>query len=202
MDGHAFLMPFVLNSETSTPIVEPVERMFAIAARKGASKHPLDKGGLTMCGITLATFREYCRRKGIANADAAALRHITFEVWEDIFKSMFWDRWQADSINSASVAAALVDWTWVSGANGIRLPQKLLGVEADGVVGPRTLQAVNSWEDTGLLFSMIQECRKDFHRRIAPEGSANRTFLRGWNARVDRLTAFLNRNANLLSTNS
>lgn len=186
------LMPFVLHSETSVPIVEPVERMFGLAAAKGASSHPHDKGGLTMCGVTLSTFREYCRRKCTAGADADSLRRITFDVWEDIFKSMFWDRWNADSILSFKVAAALVDWTWVSGANGIRIPQKLLGVAADGVVGRRTLQAVNSWTEPDRLFGLIQESRKAYHRRIAPAGSTNRVFLRGWNARVDRLTLFIN----------
>lgn len=187
------LMPFVLHSETSVPIVEPVERMFEIAARKGATSHPLDKGGLTMCGVTLATFRQYLKGKSATSCGGIEVG-LTFDVWADIFKTMFWDRWQADAIVSGKVAAALVDWTWVSGANGIRLPQKLLGVKADGVVGPLTLNAVNSRKDPDRLFGLIQESRKAYHSRIAPPGSTNRVFLRGWNARVDNLTSFLNRN--------
>ncbi len=187
------LIPFVLNSETSIPMVEPVERMFEMAVRKGASSHPLDKGGLTFCGITLATFREYCKGKSALSPHCGERWILTFEIWTDIFKTMFWDRWHADSILSFKVAAALVDWTWVSGANGIKFPQRLLGVKADGVVGARTLQAVNSWKEPDRLFSLIQESRKAYHRRIAPAGSTNRVFLRGWNARVDRLTDFVNR---------
>lgn len=196
-------MPFIIHSETSTPIVEPVERMFKAAVRKGASRHPHDKGGLTMCGVTLSTFREYCRRKASLSPLSGAkspnqLSHsedmeqnLTFEVWTDIYKTMFWDRWKADSILSERVAAALVDWTWVSGVNGIRLPQRLLGVTPDGVVGPNTLKAVNSRQNTDRLLQMIQDSRKAYHNSIAPDGSRNRTFLRGWNARVDRLTTFL-----------
>lgn len=191
MADYRLLMPFVLHSETSTPIVEPVERMYELAASKGPSSHPLDKGGLTFCGVTLATFRQYCKDKGLSQMP----QNLPFTLWADIFKSMFWDRWKADAIISDKVAAALVDWTWVSGANGIKLPQKLLGVKADGVVGPCTLQAVNAWKDPDSLFRLVQESRKAYHSRIAPPGSSNRVFLRGWNARVDRLTSFLkNRN--------
>lgn len=194
MADYRYLMPFILHCETSTPIIEPVGRMFEEAAGRGVKTHPHDRGGPTMCGVTLATFRDYCRRQGLANADAAALSRLSFGEWSDIYKTMFWDRWHADSIESESVAAALVDWLWVSGANGIKLPQKILGVKADGVVGPATLQALNSQTDTGRLFRMIQDGRKAYHSRIAPPGSTNRVFLRGWNARVDNLTTFLNRN--------
>lgn len=191
MADHRFLMPFVLHCETSVPMSGPVERMFVEAVGKGASSHPNDRGGLSMCGVTLATFKEYCRRRGIGTDDATALRSISFNTWTDIYKSMFWDRWQADSIVYRHVAAALVDWTWTSGINGIKLPQRILGVKADGVVGPITIQAVNAYPDPDRLFRMIQDGRKAYHTRIAPVGSKNRVFLRGWNVRVDKLSSYV-----------
>ena len=33
----------------------------------------------------------------------------------------------------------LVDWVWGSGVWGLKIPQDMLGVKADGQVGPKTL---------------------------------------------------------------
>lgn len=189
MADHTILIPFILNAETSAPFCPSAEMMFLAAVRKGQASHPLDKGGLTLCGVTLATFREYCRRKGLPTPGQRW--SLTFGEWTDIYKSMFWDRCKAELIRSGKVAAAMVDWTWVSGANGIRGVQRLLGVASDGIVGPKTLHAINSFPDQDDLFSRIQQARIRYHNSIAPPGSANRTFLRGWNCRVGRLTSYL-----------
>ena len=57
---------------------------------------------------------------------------------------MYWDRWKADEIKSQSIADILVDWVWASEVHGIKIPHDLVGVIPDGIVGPKTLAAVNS----------------------------------------------------------
>lgn len=104
---------------------------------------PADRGGATNKGVTLSTYTQYCQRKGYPRPTVDKLRRLTDAEWLDILKSMYWDRWQADRIESQCVANILVDWVWGSGAYGITIPQRLLGVRCDGVVGDVTLGALN-----------------------------------------------------------
>ena len=55
----------------------------------------------------------------------------------------------------------MVDWVWASGAHGIKIPQRLLGVTVDGIVGPKTIAAVNA-KNPRELFDMIKIARFDF----------------------------------------
>ena len=64
---------------------------------------------------------------------------------------MYWDRWKADEIKSQSIADILVDWIWASEMHGIKIPHDLVGVIPDGIVGPKTLAAVNSRNPRELL---------------------------------------------------
>ncbi|WP_300970067.1 glycoside hydrolase family 108 protein [Porphyromonas vaginalis] len=110
----------------------------------GFVNDPADRGGATNMGVTLSTYTQYCKRKGYPRPTVDRLRRLTDAEWLDILKSMYWDRWQADRIESQCVANILVDWVWGSGAYGITIPQRLLGVQRDGVVGDVTLGALNS----------------------------------------------------------
>jgi lysozyme family protein len=110
----------------------------------GFVNDPADRGGATNMGVTLSTYTQYCKRKGYPRPTVDRLRRLTDAEWLDILKSMYWDRWQGDRIESQGVANILVDWVWGSGAYGITIPQRLLGVRCDGVVGDVTLGALNS----------------------------------------------------------
>lgn len=109
----------------------------------GFVNDPTDRGGATNKGVTLSTYTQYCKRKGYPRPTVDRLRRLTDAEWLDILKSMYWDRWQADRIESQCVANILVDWVWGSGVYGITIPQRLLGVQRDGVVGDVTLGALN-----------------------------------------------------------
>lgn len=162
------LIPHLLQYEAGLDpkhFGKPFEEMFAIAKKTGYSNDPVDPGGATMCGVTLQTFTEYCRRQKIGKPGVAELKAITFNQWREILKMMYWNRWKADQINDQSVANMLVDWTFNSGVHGIKRPQTLLGVAVDGVVGPKTLAAVNG-SDPAVLFKAIKNSRIDFINNI------------------------------------
>ena len=96
---------------------------------------------------------------------------------------MFWDRWKADQIRNQSIANFLVDWVWASGNYGIKLPQKILGVTIDGVVGPKTIAAVNA-KDPDTLFYQLRQERIDFTDRICKSRPQNKRFYTGWINRI------------------
>lgn len=60
-------------------------------------------------------------------------------------------------LKNQSIANILVDWYWGSGKWGIVIPQRILGLTADGVVGPKTLDKINQEieKDAEALFDKI-----------------------------------------------
>ncbi len=164
MADYRKLMPFILKWEG------------------GYSNDKDDLGGATYKGITLATFRSvYGNDKTVRD-----LKAMTSQQWEHIFKTLFWDAWQADRINDQNVANILVDWAWGSGSYGIKIPQRVLGVAVDGIVGGKTLAAVNA-RDGKALFKELKEERIAYIGRICRTRPQNRKFRQGWLNRINSL---------------
>ncbi len=101
-------------------------------------------------------------------------------------KPHYWDRWKADQIKSQSLANILVDWVWGSGAHGIKIPQQLLGVTADGIVGPKTLAALNA-QDPRTFFNRIKARRVQFIESIIKRTPSQAVFRAGWLRRLDSI---------------
>ena len=179
------IVPFILKWETGTTGIGLTnEQLFEKAKLKGFANDPDDLGGATMCGVTLATFTEYCRRKGYPRPTVVRLKALAYKEWLKILKTMFWDRWIADQIANASVALILVDWVWCSGKYGITIPQEAIGVTADGVVGPKTIAAVNA-RGHKQLFDLIKKERLAYIERICRSRPTNLKYKRGWLNRLN-----------------
>ena len=127
----------------------------------GFVNDPTDRGGATNKGVTIATYEAYCRQKRLPRPTVEQLKNIPDAHWREIVKTMFWDKWKADEIHSQKVANILVDWVWLSGVHGIKKPQALLGVTTDGIVGNKTISAVN-FADPDELFSALYKERVKF----------------------------------------
>lgn len=179
------IVPFILKWETGTTGIGLTnEQLFEKAKLKGFANDPDDLGGATMCGVTLATFTEYCRRKGYPRPTIVRLKAIKYKEWLEILKTMFWDKWKADQINNESIALILVDWVWGSGKYGITIPQRAIGVTADGIVGPKTIAAVNA-RDPKQLFDLIRKERLAYIERICKSRPANVKYKKGWLNRLN-----------------
>lgn len=136
----------------------------------------------TMKGVTLDTYRKYFGKQKTCKE----LRGISNAEWEYIFKEGFWDRWRADEINNQSIANLLVDWCWTSGIYGIKYPQRILGVKDDGIVGDKTIAAVNNYPNQKELFDKLWNRRKKHFEDIAKTHNRAK-FLNGW---LRRLSSF------------
>lgn len=177
------LIPHLLYRESGVKDPDP-RRAFAKAAAKGVINLRNDRGGPTLAGVTLATYTDYCRRKGYPRPTEADLAKLTYERWLDITKGGFWDRCKGDDIAYQPTANMLVDWAYTSGSHAITNAQRALGVAVDGKVGPVTLAALNS--GTLDVFERIKAARKAFYRRIAVGNQAG--YLTGWLNRTEAIT--------------
>ena len=149
----------------------------------GYSNNPLDKGGCTNKGVTISTYRYYYGR----SKTCSDLRKMTDDQWNYIFKKGYWDRYKADSINNQSIANLCVDWLWTSGVYGIKYVQRILGVADDGIVGSKTIAAINGYPSQKDLFGKIWARRKKHFDDIVKKNPKQKVFLNGW---YNRLNAF------------
>ena len=79
----------------------------------------------------------------------------------------------------------IVDWVWASGQGiGIKRVQKLLGVTADGIVGPKTLAAVNN-ADPKELFTKVYNARAAHFNAIVKANPSQKKWLKGWMNRIN-----------------
>lgn len=146
----------------------------------GFVNDPLDQGGATNKGVTIATWRQCGYDKdGDGDIDINDMRLLKVADATMVLKRYYWDRWQADRINNQSIADILVDWVWGSGKWGIVIPQRILQLVDDGIVGNKTIQAVNE-ADPKQLFDKIYLARVEFIANIINRKPEQKRFWRGW----------------------
>jgi lysozyme family protein len=141
----------------------------------GWSDNPLDNGGATMKGVTLANFRHYVQ----ANATKDDLRHITDAQLATVYKRFYWDAVNASALPDG-VDYAVFDFAVNSGpGRAAKYLQMTVGVPQDGQIGPATLQAVNA-RPTSAIINSLCDLRLAFLKRL----DTWPTFGKGWSDRV------------------
>ncbi len=161
---------------------------FMFSWEGGKVNDPLDRGGATNMGVTIGTWKNVGYDKdGDGDIDVDDLWLLTRQdVIDRVLKPHYWDRWLADRIQNQSLANILVDWVWASGAHGIKIPQQILGVTVDGVVGPKTLAALHA-RDPRDLFYQIRQARLNFVDEIVRKSPSQKRFIKGWKNRIEAI---------------
>lgn len=165
-----------------------IEKLSPIVAKweAGFVNDPTDKGGATNMGITIGTWKQIGYDKdGDGDIDVQDIRLLDERDFGCVLK-IYWNRWQANRIINQSVANLLVDWVFTSGAWGVKIPQRILKIEPDGVVGNQTLTAVNLVNQK-VFFDAVFEARKKFFNDIVKNNPEQKRFLKGW---LNRLNDF------------
>lgn len=139
--------------------------------------------GWTQFGITLCTYKAFFGK----NKTKEDLMKITDEEWLYIFRKGFYDRVKGDEIKNDKICLLVVDWGYNSGVKGaIRQVQKALGCTADGIIGKKTLAALNG-ENAEDIFEKIWLQRYYYYHVIAQKPNKKK-FLKGWLRRLNAIS--------------
>lgn len=142
----------------------------------GWADHPSDPGGATMKGITIGTFAQFKGRK----VTKAELRAISDADLRKIYRRNYWDKVRGDDLPSGLDLVAFDGAVNSGPARGARWLQQGLGVNADGKVGPVTLDAAKKAYTPAVIERAIG-FRFSFLRGLKTWG----TFGKGWSRRVE-----------------
>ena len=144
----------------------------------GFVNHPNDPGGATNMGVTLETFRRYIQPGGTVSD----LRNLTREQAIICFKRHYWDKVNADLL-PVGVDYAVGDYAVNSGwSRAAKHLQACVGVTVDGLVGPRTIEAVNKRHPADVVNDLCDR-RMAFLRGLSTWSH----FGKGWTRRVSEV---------------
>jgi lysozyme family protein len=163
-----------------------IEKLAPIIAKweGGYVNDKLDKGGATNMGITIGTWRQVGYDKDQdGDIDEQDIKALSKDDFKFVLKK-YWDRWRADEIEDQKIANILVDWVWGSGKWGIIIPQRLLGVEDDGIVGNKTLHILNTQHSQEFLKTLFN-ARTKFLDDIVKNNPSQKRFIKGWKNRLN-----------------
>lgn len=151
---------------------------------------PTDAGGPTQFGISLRWLRSVgdVNRDGWlegdldhdGDVDADDIRALPLAHAVELYRTQWWDRYGYGRIGDQTLATKVFDLAVNMGAGRAhRLVQRALRaagkvVEEDGVLGPQTLSAIDTYASRGLLPALRSEAAGFYRSLNKPE------FLNGW----------------------
>lgn len=145
-----------------------------------------DLGGATNRGIIFKIFKLYAEQLGL-EPTKEALKTLTEAQAKQIYKLQFWDKMRGDAILDQQVANIIFDGFVNCGTNGIKIAQRVAGVDQDGVIGAKSLATINAAAPR-ILFDGIKDERIRYYHMIAERREKNKKFLKGW---LNRINSFV-----------
>ena len=137
----------------------------------GYVNHPDDPGGETMWGVT----KRVARAHGY-NGDMRKLPKSTAKIIAD---KSYWQAMHGDKLPRA-IAWQVLDAAYNHGnRQAVKFLQRAVGASPDGLIGPRTLDAVAAMDENDVLFLFLAE-RLEFFTNLR----IWEKFGKGWARRI------------------
>jgi lysozyme family protein len=146
----------------------------------GYVNHPKDPGGMTNLGVTKRAWEEYVDH----DVTESEMRALTPEIVKPFYKTKYWDKIRGDELPSG-VDYAAYDLAVNSGTGrAAKYLQQIAGVPADGVIGPKSMEAILSCSPEETV-EVLCDMRLDFLKKLPTWD----TFGKGWGRRVEEVKA-------------
>lgn len=161
--------------------------VFTLSMEGGFVDNPLDRGGRTNRGITQKTYDQWCKDRGVPAGDVKDVPEATVAA---IYRTNYWNAAQCDALRDR-VAMAHFDAAVNHGTEmAAKLLQRAVGVVDDGLIGPLTLTAARAMTENLCLGLLLME-RRAYYERIVANHPEQMAFLKGWTARLRKLSEAL-----------
>lgn len=160
---------------------------FILEVEGGYCNDPSDRGGATNCGITQGVYDDYRTRAG---RNRQPVHGISRDEIHDIYRTRYWKTCRGDQLPRPVDLVAFDASVNHGPRQAILFLQRAVGADADGSIGPQTINAVLADDKAGLSASVAQsiiEQRREFYQRLATKDPSQKRFLKGWNNRLDHL---------------
>jgi lysozyme family protein len=129
---------------------------------------------MTNLGVTKRVYEAWVGHE----VDEAAMRALTPDDVAPIYRANYWDAVWGDHLPSG-LDFSTFDWAVNSGPpRAIKALQRIVGSVSDGIMGPKTMQAVMDMDAEKIIDLMHGE-RQRFYERL----DTFDTFGRGWTRR-------------------
>lgn len=154
---------------------------------QGYVSDPDDSGGPTNYGVTIKTLEQW-RGRPVTAEDVKRLEIVEAM---SILKKLYWNALRCDEVSNDAVAMVLFDAGVLFGLSGaVRSLQKSLvalgaDIKVDGVMGPKTLAALNS-TTAGKLVDIFSAQLKNRIKSIVLARPEKQKFIKGWTYRINR----------------
>ena len=139
----------------------------------GYVNDPDDPGGETNYGIT--------KRLAVAHGYKGSMIHMTQDQAKEIYRQSFWNNSLASNIMNDSAFNIYLLSIHSGNKQAIVILQRAVGVTADGLIGPATLNAV-SQASQSLLIEALCYRTLDFYVIISPK--TRYKYIQGWRNRL------------------
>ena len=166
--------------------------VFVFRVEGGYVNNPVDRGGATNRGITQDTYTEWLASKKLPYGDVK-------DISEDTAKRIYFERyWLPTKCAVMPLRLSVVHFDACVNHGPVRgamLLQESLGVNVDGVIGPKTMAEISrtleSKDAENDVINKYHESRMDFYRQIVWNSPEQNIFLAGWTNRVKWLREYV-----------
>lgn len=146
----------------------------------GYVNHPSDPGGKTNLGVTQRVWEEWTGKP----ATEADMRALTHAMVAPLYKKKYWDAVRGDDL-PAGVDLCVFDAAVNAGVGrASRFLQQVVGVTADGQIGPKTINAVTA-KPADEIIEAFCALREAHYKRL----DTFVTFGKGWMRRLASVKA-------------
>jgi lysozyme family protein len=146
----------------------------------GYVNDPLDSGGRTNLGVTQRVWEEFVGHP-VSEAD---MRALTPQKVAPMYKIKYWNPSYC-AVLPKGLDYVVFDFAVNAGTGrSVKTLQSAIGLLADGVIGPRTMAAINGANPKDLI-AKFSDARADFYQGIVARKPDQARFIKGWLNRVE-----------------
>lgn len=148
--------------------------VFTLQHEGGYSNDTDDPGGETQFGIA---------RRYHENLD---IKNLTLEQAKKIYYKEYWVSSGCDDLPDRTAMVMFECAVNPGRYRAVQFLQRVIGVFDDGILGPKTLKAVESYSDLHMSLLVIDERIKYYQQKVT-ESPIKVKYLRGWLSRCEDL---------------